>query len=57
MKKEKLIALIPVRQGSERLKNKNILNFYGKPLIAYTIISAIKSGIFEIAKSTPSRPL
>ncbi len=56
MKKEKLVALIPARQGSERLKNKNIINFYGKPLIAYTIISAIKSGIFDkIVVSTDSK--
>ena len=56
MKKEKLVALIPARQGSERFKNKNIINFYGKPLIAYTIISAIKSGIFDkIVVSTDSK--
>ena len=54
--KDKLVALIPARQGSERLKNKNIINFYGKPLIAYTIMSAIKSGIFnKIVVSTDSK--
>ena len=33
----KLIALIPARSGSERIKNKNIINFFGRPLISYTI--------------------
>ena len=37
------IAIIPARGGSKRIKNKNLLNFYGKPLIAYSIIAARKS--------------
>ena len=46
-KKSKLIALIPARSGSERIKNKNIINFFGHPLIAYAISTAIKSKIFD----------
>ncbi len=54
-KRFKLIALIPARKGSERIKNKNIYNLNNKPLIAYTIRSAIKSKIFDrIIVSTDS---
>tara|TARA_Y100001954_G_scaffold223246_1_gene261365 strand:- start:249 stop:758 length:510 start_codon:yes stop_codon:yes gene_type:complete len=45
--KFKLIALIPARSGSERIKNKNIINFYNHPLISYTIISALKTKLFD----------
>lgn len=46
-KRFNLIALIPARKGSERIKNKNIYNLNNKPLISYTIKSAIKSKIFD----------
>ena len=35
-------AVIPARSGSKSLKNKNIKNFLGKPLLAHSIISAKK---------------
>ncbi len=41
------LALIPARGGSERVKHKNIRNFCGKPLIAYTIAAAKESGCFD----------
>lgn len=41
------IAIIPARGGSKRIKNKNIKDFCGKPLIAYSIDAALKSGIFS----------
>ena len=37
------LAIIPARGGSKRLPGKNILNFAGKPLIAWTIDAALKS--------------
>ncbi len=43
----KSVALIPARQGSKRIKNKNIINLNGHPLMAYTIKSAIKSRLFD----------
>ncbi len=43
----KILAVIPARGGSKRLPRKNILPFAGKPLIAWTIESAINSGIFD----------
>jgi CMP-N,N'-diacetyllegionaminic acid synthase len=39
----KVIAIIPARGGSKRLPRKNIKMLGGKPLIAYTIESALKS--------------
>ena len=41
------LAVIPARSGSKGLKNKNIRMFAGKPLMAYTIESAINSNQFE----------
>jgi N-acylneuraminate cytidylyltransferase len=41
------IAIIPARGGSKRIPRKNIKNFYGKPLIAYSIEAAKKSGCFD----------
>lgn len=41
------IAIITARGGSKRIPRKNIKEFLGKPIIAYTIDAAIKSGIFD----------
>lgn len=41
------MALIPARGGSKRLPRKNILPFAGKPMIAWTIEAAQKSGVFD----------
>jgi CMP-N,N'-diacetyllegionaminic acid synthase len=43
----KPIALIPARQGSKRIPDKNIKNLNGHPLIAYAIRAAIDSGVFS----------
>lgn len=43
----KNIAIIPARGGSKGIYKKNIRQFAGKPLIAYTIIEAIKSKRFD----------
>lgn len=43
----KIIAIIPARSGSKGIKDKNIKQLNGKPLIAYTIEAAIKSNVFE----------
>lgn len=42
-----IIALIPARSGSKRIKDKNIKPLNGHPLIAYTILVAIDCGIFS----------
>lgn len=41
------IAIIPARGGSKRIPHKNIANFHGKPLIAWTIQAAKKSGLYD----------
>ena len=41
------IALIPARSGSKRLPHKNIKLLNGHPLIAYSIVTAIESKIFD----------
>lgn len=42
----KNICIIPARGGSKRIPKKNIVDFYGKPMLVYTIEAAIKSGLF-----------
>ena len=39
-------ALIPARGGSRRLPGKNVIDFLGKPIIAYTIEAALECGLF-----------
>ena len=41
------ICVIPARIGSKRIKKKNIINFFGKPLISYPITAALKSKLFD----------
>ncbi len=41
------IAIIPARGGSKRIPRKNIKLFHGKPMIAYSIEVALKSGCFD----------
>lgn len=45
--KERCIAIIPARGGSKRVPRKNIKEFFGKPLIAYSIQTALKSNLFD----------
>ena len=42
-----IIAIIPARGGSKRLPGKNIKLLAGKPLIAWTIESALESKVFD----------
>ena len=44
---KKTIAIIPARGGSKRIPKKNIKDFFGKPLIAYSIEVALKSELFD----------
>ncbi len=43
----KSIAIIPARGGSKRIPRKNIKDFFGKPLIAYSIQTALESKLFD----------
>ncbi|MCT2534644.1 acylneuraminate cytidylyltransferase family protein [Aquibacillus koreensis] len=52
----KNIAIIPARSGSKGLKDKNIKDLKGKPLLAYTIKAARDTDLFdEIFVSTDSK--
>jgi pseudaminic acid cytidylyltransferase len=42
-----MIAVIPARGGSKRIPRKNIKEFCGKPMIAWAITTALKSGLFD----------
>ncbi len=56
--KDKNLCIIPARGSSKRLKNKNIYPLLGKPLILYTIESALKSSLFKrIVVSTDSEKI
>lgn len=44
---KKIIAVIPARGGSKRIPNKNIVDFLGKPIIAWTIDAAKNSNLFD----------
>ena len=41
------IAIIPARKGSKRIKGKNVIDFFGKPLILHTVSAAIESEKFD----------
>jgi len=41
------VAIIPARGGSKRIVQKNVKHFCGKPIIAYSIETAISSNIFD----------
>lgn len=52
------IAIITARGGSKRIPKKNIKEFCGKPIIAYSIETAKKSGLFsEVMVSTDSEEI
>jgi pseudaminic acid cytidylyltransferase len=44
---KKAIAIIPARGGSKRIPRKNIKDFFGKPLISYSIQAALDSQLFD----------
>lgn len=41
------LCIIPARGGSKRIPRKNIRDFLGKPIIAYSIETALASGLFD----------
>ena len=52
---KKILAIIPARGGSKKIKNKNIVKIKKKPLLGYTIEQALKSKyIDEICLSSDS---
>ncbi len=54
----KAVAIITARGGSKRIPKKNIKDFLGKPIIAYSIEAALQSGCFEdVIVSTDSEEI
>lgn len=43
----RILAIIPARGGSKRIKHKNIKKFAGKPMIKYSIDAALRASCFE----------
>ncbi|MBE5923091.1 MAG: pseudaminic acid cytidylyltransferase [Lachnospiraceae bacterium] len=55
---KKSIAIITARGGSKRIPKKNIKDFCGKPIIAYSIEAALQSRLFdEVMVSTDSEEI
>ena len=56
--KNERVAIILARGGSKRIPNKNIIDFFGKPLLAWTIGAALKTNLFEtVLVSTESEQI
>ncbi|MCM1112000.1 MAG: acylneuraminate cytidylyltransferase family protein [Muribaculum sp.] len=55
---KRVLAMIPARGGSKGIKDKNILDLQGKPLIAYTI-EAARNSLFidDVVVSTDSEKI
>lgn len=41
------LCIIPARGGSKRIPRKNIKDFFGKPIMAYSIETALDSNLFD----------
>ena len=58
MRYKNYLLIIPARAGSKTLKNKNLINFCGKPLIYWSIKIALRAKIFdEVMVSTDSNKI
>ena len=52
------LAIIPARGGSKRIPGKNIKSFFGKPIIVYSVETALKSELFdEVMVSTDDKKI
>lgn len=55
---QKGVAIIPARGGSKRIPKKNIKDFCGKPIIAYSIEAVLNSNLYEeVMVSTDSEEI
>ena len=46
-----IVAIIPARGGSKRIKNKNIKKFYSKPILYWTLKALKKSKKSNIVRT------
>ena len=42
------IAIVPARGGSKRIPDKNIVDFFGLPLLGHALRAARQSGLFDV---------
>lgn len=53
-----MLAIITARGGSKRIPKKNVKEFCGQPILAYSIKAALASGVFdEVMVSTDSEEI
>lgn len=52
----RILALIPARGGSKGIKNKNIIDLCGKPLLSYSVESGINSTYIDDVVVTTDSP-
>ena len=58
IQRKKSIAIITARGGSKRIPKKNIKDFCGQPILAYSIKAALESQEFdEVMVSTDSKEI
>lgn len=50
------IAIVPARGGSTRIPDKNIVDFFGRPLMARVMEAAEKSGLFDVIHVSTDSP-
>ena len=50
------LAIMPARGGSKRIKNKNIVDFCGRPLMAHALRAAKASGLFDLIHVSTDDP-
>lgn len=55
-RRPRTLALIPARGGSKGIPRKNIRSIAGKPLIAWTIEAALRSGLLDAVVVTTDDP-
>ena len=50
------IAIIPARGGSKRVPNKNFRDFFGRPIIAYTLEVVRRADLFDVVHVSTDSP-
>lgn len=50
------LAIIPARGGSRRVPRKNVLPFFGRPMLMYPITAAQSSGLFDLVVVSTDDP-
>ena len=53
----KIVSIIIARGGSKGIPNKNIIDFCGKPLIAWTIKNCLDAGLNDVYVSSDSKTI